>query len=142
MGGVDSDARLDVVRRGVDLFNAGDRDVFFSAIFHPDVDYSGDPEVSALTGFPVHARGVEHVRAVWDAFFAMFDRVQLSDVELELGEGDVVLGRGHMVSRGGESEVPIDATFHFAWRVSDGRWRFMAVKRHEDEVSAVVRSWP
>jgi class 3 adenylate cyclase len=106
-------AKLETVRRGFELFNTGNLDTLFAQVFHPDVDYSGDPRVSALAGFPADAKGVEEVRAVWAAFFAMFDEVHLSEVELTSGEGDSVFGRAHLLTRGGASEVPIDAPpFH------------------------------
>ena len=133
-------AKLETVRRGFELFNTGDLDTLFAQVFHPDVDYSGDPRVSALAGFPADAKGVEEVRAVWAAFFAMFDEVHLSEVELTSGEGDSVFGRAHLLTRGGASEVPIDAPFHFTWEVRDGRWRFMSAMLVQGEVAA-LEAW-
>jgi ketosteroid isomerase-like protein len=133
--------KLELVRRGFELFNAGDLDTLFAEVFHPDVDYSGDPEVSALAGFPVEAHGIAGVRAVWEAFFAMFDEVHLSEVELTSGDGGTVFGRAHMIARGGASTVPIDAPFHFAWELRDGRWRFLAAKLDEGEAGAAMRAW-
>ncbi len=133
--------RLAVVRRGFELFNAGELEALFAQVFHPEVDYSGDPDISALTGFPVDASGTDAVRAVWEAFFAMFEEARVSDVELSSAEGDVVFGSGHMVARGGASDVPIDARFHFAWVIRDGRWRYLAVKTDRDLVLDSLRQW-
>ena len=134
-------AKLATVRRGFELFNAGDLDTLFTEVFHPEVDYSGDPEVSALAGSPVEVHGIAGVRAVWEAFFAMFDEVHLSEVELFPGGGDSVFGRAQLISRGGASEVPIDARFHFAWELRDGRWRFLSAKLDEDEAAAALKEW-
>ena len=46
-----------------------------------------------------------------------------------------------MFSRGGASEVPVDAPFHFAWVLDDGRWRFLAAKLDRDEVSQALEGW-
>jgi ketosteroid isomerase-like protein len=137
----DAGANEAVVRRGFDLFNAGDLDGVFEEVFHPEIDYAGDPDISALAGFPAVSKGADQVRAVWAAFFAMFDAVELSDISLEPAEGDTVVGSAHMLTRGGSSEVPIDAPFHFAWVVRDGRWRFMAAKLNREQTLAALADW-
>lgn len=137
----ESAAKLATVRRGFALFNAGDMETLYTEVFHPDIDYSGDPDISALAGFPVEAHGVEAVRAVWEAFFGMFDEIHLSEVEVFSGEGDSVFGRAHMVARGGASEVPIDAPFHFTWELCDGRWRFLSTKLDEGAAAAALREF-
>ena len=129
------------VQRGFDLFNAGDLATVVEELLDPDIDYQGDPDVSALAGYPVDSKGSEAVGAVWEAFFAMFDHVQLSEIALEAGEDDRVLGSCHMVARGGSSEVPIDAPFHFAWVVRDGRWRFMTAKLDRDATLTALEDW-
>jgi ketosteroid isomerase-like protein len=141
LGSMESAAKLAAVRRGFELFHAGDLDTLFAEVFHPDVDYSGDAEVSTLAGYPPEAHGTAGVRSVWEAFFAMFDEVHLSEVELISGEGDSVFGRAHMLTRGGVSEVPIDAPFYFAWELRDGRWRFMSAKLDQDEAAAALHEW-
>lgn len=85
--------------------------------------------------------GGDGVGAVWEAFFAMFDEVRLSEIELTAGEGDHVFGSAHMLTRGGSSEVPIDVAFHFAWVVRNGRWRFLAAKLDCDAMLAALREW-
>jgi ketosteroid isomerase-like protein len=116
------------VRRSFELFNEGRVDAIFEEIFDPDIDYSGDPDISALAGSPTDKRGAEAVRDVWQAFFGMFEEVQISNVELEEIAPGQVVGSGHMVARGGSSDVPIDAQFHFAWVVREGRQVFLAAK--------------
>jgi ketosteroid isomerase-like protein len=116
---------LAAVRRGFELFNAGDLGTLFTETFHPEITYRGDPDISALAGFPTDAEGTDDVRAVWEAFFAMFDEVELTEVELTLQDENTVLGRCRMVTRGGSSGAPIDAPFYFAWVLRDGRWAFM-----------------
>jgi ketosteroid isomerase-like protein len=121
-------ATLALIRRSFELFNAGDLESVFDEIFDPDIDYAGDPDISALAGSPVDMRGIDAVRTVWTAFFEMFDEVHLSAIEVEeIGPGQA-MGSAHMVARGGSSDVPIDATFHFAWAVRGGRETFMAAK--------------
>jgi hypothetical protein len=123
-----AEATLAPIRRSFELFNAGDLETVFDEIFDRDIDYSGDPDISALAGSPVDLRGIDAVRSVWTSFFEMFDEIHLSDVEFEeIGPGQAA-GRAHMVARGGSSDVPIDAPFHFAWEVRDGRETFMAAK--------------
>jgi hypothetical protein len=80
--------------------------------------------------------GTDAVRAVWASFFEMFDEVRLSDVELEEAGSDQVVGSLHMVARGGSSQTPIDAPFHHAWVIRDGRATFLAVKL--DRTAALV----
>jgi ketosteroid isomerase-like protein len=116
------------VRRSFELFNAGQVDRLFEETLDPDIDYSGDPDVSALVGSQPDLRGARAVRAVWRAFFEIFDEVQISDIELEEVAPGQVVGSGHMVARGGSSGVPIDAPYYFAWVVRDGRHSFMAAK--------------
>jgi ketosteroid isomerase-like protein len=137
----DPDANLASIRRGFELFNEGDLGTLFSDVFHPEIDYRGDPDISALAGFPTNAQGVEGVRAVWEAFFGMFDNVHLGEIELESTGDDEVQGSCHMVTHGGASEVPIDAPFYFAWVLSDGRWRFMSAKLDREAVLAALADW-
>ena len=132
---------LAAVQRGFDLFNAGDLDTLITETFDPEIAYRGDPDISALAGFPTDAEGADAVRAVWEAFFAMFDEVQLTDIELVPEDGETVLGRCHMVAQGGSSGIPIDAPFHFAWVLCDDRWVFMAAKLDRDQVLAALRAW-
>jgi hypothetical protein len=127
-GGRRTAATLAPIRRSFELFNAGDLETVFEEIFDRDIDYSGDPDISALAGSPIDLRGIEAIRSVWTSFFEMFDEIRLSEIELEeIGPGQAV-GRARMVARGGSSDVPIDAPFHFAWAVRDGRETFMAAK--------------
>ena len=121
-----SSDQLRAIERGFDLFNSGDLETLFSETFDPEISYRGDPDISALAGFPTDAEGVDGVRAVWEGFFAMFDQVQLTEVELAPEDEETVLGSCHMVTQGGSSGIPIDAPFYFAWVLRDGRWAFMA----------------
>jgi SnoaL-like protein len=129
------------VERGFELFNSGNLEILFAEIFHPSISYRGDPDISALAGFQADAEGVDGVRAVWEGFFAMFDEVQLTDVELTARDERTVLGRCHMVTRGGVSGTPIDAPFSFAWVLEEDRWVFMAAKLDPDEVLASLQEW-
>jgi hypothetical protein len=79
VGGEASTADLAAIRRGFELFNAGDLDALHSEVFDPEIDYSGDPQISVLTGLPVEVKGGREVLAVWEGFFAMFDDVSLSE---------------------------------------------------------------
>jgi hypothetical protein len=84
---------------------------------------------------------VTGVRAVWEGFFAMFDEVQLTEVELTAEDESTVLGRCRMVTRGGSSGTPIDAPFYFAWVLRDGRWAFLAAKLDREQRLAALREW-
>jgi ketosteroid isomerase-like protein len=136
-----AEANLASVERGFELFNAGDLDTLFTEVFHPDIDYRGDADISALAGFPTNATGAAGVRSVWEAFFAMFDRIQLSAIELQPRGDDEVVGSCHMVAQGGSSDVPIDAPFYFAWVLEEVRWRFMSAKLDRDQVFASLEEW-
>jgi SnoaL-like protein len=121
-------ATLSPIRRSFELFNAGDLETIFDEIFDRDIDYSGDPDISALAGSPTDLHGIDAVRSVWTSFFEMFDEVHLSEIEFEEISPGQAVGTAHMVARGGSSDVPIDAAFHFAWTVRAGRETFMAAK--------------
>jgi hypothetical protein len=127
-GGQRSEATLAPIRRSFELFNAGDLETIFDEIFDRDIDYSGDPDISALAGSPTDLHGIEAVRSVWTSFFEMFDELSLSEIEFEEIRPGEAVGSAHMVARGGSSDVPIDAPFHFAWAVRAGRETFMAAK--------------
>jgi hypothetical protein len=135
------DADLAAVARGFELFNSGDLDTLFEQVFDAEISYRGDPQISALAGFPTDAEGVDHVRAVWEGFFAMFDVVQLTGVELSAEAERTVTGSCHMVTHGGSSGIPIDAPFYFAWILRKGRWAFMAAKLDREETMAALRDW-
>ena len=131
-------ATLAPIRRGFELFNAGDLETLFDEILDRDIDYSGDPDISALVGSPVELRGIEAVRSSWTAFFEMLEEVHFSEISFEeIGPGQAV-GRGHMVARGGSSEVPIDTIFHFACAVRGGRWTFLATKLDREAMLAAL----
>jgi hypothetical protein len=129
---------LTSIRRSFELFNEGRVEVIFEELLHPDIDYSADPDVSALVGSPADLRGAEAVRSVWAAFFGMFAEVQISNIELEEIAPGQVVGSGHMVARGGSSGVPIDAPYYFAWVVRGDRQTFMAAKLHREEAAAAL----
>jgi hypothetical protein len=130
------------IQRGFELVNAGDLETLFAEIFHPKIDYSGDPDISILTGLPVEVTGAAGVRDVWAAFFDMFDEVNLVDIELEPTDEDGRFrGQSRMVTRGGTSEVPIEALFHHAWVIEDDRWRYLAAKLKRDDVTAGLSAW-
>jgi hypothetical protein len=116
------------IQRSFELFNAGDLETIFDEIFDGEIDYSGDPDISALAGSPTDLHGIDAVRSVWTSFFEMFDEVQLSEIEFEEIAPGQAVGRARMVARGGSSDVPIDAHFHFAWVTRAGRQTFMAAK--------------
>jgi ketosteroid isomerase-like protein len=132
---------LAAVRRGFELFNAGDLDTLFAEVFDPEVDYRGDPQITALTGTPRNGHGAETVRDLWAAFFAMFDEVRLNDIDLTYHGQGRVTGTCHMVARGEASQVPIDSVFHFAWAIQNNRWRFMAAKLDEAETKKALSDW-
>ena len=89
------------MQRGFDLFNTGDIDTLFAEIFDPDVDYRGEPQIGALSGTPNDPHGSASVRDAWDAFFAMFDEVTPSAVELAHDGPGRVSGEANMVARAG-----------------------------------------
>jgi ketosteroid isomerase-like protein len=134
-------AAVAAVQRGFELFNSGDLDTLFEQVFDAEISYRGDPQISALAGFPTNAEGVDHVRAVWEGFFAMFDEVQLTGVELSAEGERTVTGSCHMVTRGDSSGIPIDAPFFFAWVLRDERWAFMAAKLDREQTLAALREW-
>ena len=137
-----SESDLDVVRRGLELFNKHDLEQLFEEIFHPDVDWRGDEGISVLTGLPVDTTGRAGVRNAWTAFFAMFDEINLEDVEFSPGESaGEVRGSARMVTRGGASEVPVQVVFNFAWVVEEERWRFLAAKRSPGEAVEALHIW-
>jgi hypothetical protein len=138
---VSAEADLASVRRGFDLFNAGDLETLFSEVFHSEIDYHGDPNISVLTGLPVDLKGSEGVSRAWQAFFDMFDQVRVEGIELEADPDGSVRGTGQMLARGGVSKVPIDAAFHFAWVLEDNRWRFFAVETDQAGVDRAHREW-
>ena len=141
MSGGASEADLVSIRHGLELFNAGDFETLYRDVFHAEIDFHGDPQISVLTGLPVLRKGAEQVRGAWEAFFAMFDDLELTDVELEPNPDGIVLGSCRMIARGGASEVPTDAMFHLAWVLRDGRWRFLAAKLDRDEVERALADW-
>jgi hypothetical protein len=136
-----TEADLAAVRRGFELFNSSDLETLFTEVFDPEISYRGDPQISALAGFPTDAEGVAGVRAVWEGFFAMFDEVRLADVELATEGKATVIGSCHMVAHGGSSGIPIDAPFYLAWVLRNGRWAFMAAKLDRGETLAALSDW-
>jgi hypothetical protein len=136
-----SEANLASVRRGFELFNSGDLETMFEEVLHPEIYYDGEPNISVLTGIPVQLTGVKEVSVAWESFFSMFDEVSMTEIELRAEEGDRVLGTSRIQMRGGASQVPIDDSFHFAWVLDDGRWRFMAAKLDPDEVTRALEAW-
>jgi ketosteroid isomerase-like protein len=129
---------LALVRRAFELFDAGDLEGLFDEVCDPSLDYSGDPEVAALAGWATDLRGTEAVLSVWRSFFEAFDEVRLSEIEFaETAPGQVV-GSLRMVARGGSSQTPIDAPFHHAWVVRDGRAVFLAVKLDRSATEAAL----
>jgi hypothetical protein len=137
-GGRRASATLAPIRRSFELFNAGDLETVLDEIFDRDIDYSGDPDISALAGSPVDLRGIDAVRSVWTSFFEMFGEVHLSEIEFEEIAPGQAVGRARMVARGGSSDVPIDAPFHFAWVVRGGRETFMAAKLDRADTLAAL----
>ena len=85
----------------------GELEVFFEEVCELRLDYSGDPDVAALGGWPADLR-TEAVLSVWGSFFEMFDEVRLSEIEFGRESPGQIVGSSQMVARG-DRQIPIDA---------------------------------
>jgi ketosteroid isomerase-like protein len=101
---------------GVDAFNRRDFDAAIAG-FHPDIEWDAGSDISPEA--PVY-RGREGVLEFWRTWVDTMDGFTLHAEEtLDLGEGRVLV-MTRATGRGGDSGVPVEATFAQVWELREG----------------------
>jgi ketosteroid isomerase-like protein len=108
-----SQENVEIVRRAVDAFNAGDRDRLLSLV-DPEVEYRSAVEQKIYRGHAGLVRYREDVDAVLEDFHTEDDRF------LDAGS-DRVVHLYRIVGRGAGSGVPVSRDIAALWQLRDGR---------------------
>ena len=114
-----------VIERGVERFNAGDREAFYD-LMAPDV------VLTTIAAWPEQGPhvGRDAVRRFTEQFVAAWETVSLRVDELsEQGDGRFV-GAAAWVARGAASGADMELPFGAVWTVRDGR--VARVELHDD----------
>jgi ketosteroid isomerase-like protein len=108
-----SQENVEIVRRAVDAFNAGDRDRLLSLV-DPEIEFRSAVEQKTYRGHAGLVRYREDVDAVIEEFHLEGDRL------LDAG-GDRVVHLYRIVGRGAGSGVPVSRDVAALWQLRNGR---------------------
>jgi ketosteroid isomerase-like protein len=126
-----SDANLQLVMRGWELWNRGDMEGALELV-HPDVEWRPGP---LLLDVEKLYRGRDGVRRFWDEFMTPFESISIEPVR-HASEGEEVVIEGHFTARGREG-VTGDVSVYHRYTLRDGRLaRFQAYPSWEEALAA------
>ena len=108
-----SQENVEVVRRAVDAYNAGE---ILWELIDPEVEWVIDPVAFTAGTY----RGHEGLRSLFSVLAEAFDRVQF-DFDRYLDAGDVVVALGRSKVHGERSGVTTGQPLGYVFRVRDGR---------------------
>jgi ketosteroid isomerase-like protein len=112
-----SQENLELVRRGLALFNRGELDEVLSEILHPDIELT--PGIGPLLGVGT-IRGREAVRRFWVEDLPQgLDEFRIEPLRFE-DFGEVVLVEARYRARGPGSGMDIDQQFATLYFLRDG----------------------
>ena len=104
--------RIELVRRGTELFNRRDFERSLR-LLAADSEFEWDTTTVVPDGRVY--RGVSEVEAYWSDVFSRWHEFRIEPEEFHEG-GDAVVMLGSLHGRGAGSGVPIVSTWHQVWR--------------------------
>jgi ketosteroid isomerase-like protein len=116
-----SDEREQLLRRGIELWNAGDWESL-AEILDPDLDIDATNRVLN----PARYRGIEGFRQLTEETFEIWDEWQVEPVDFAWN-GDRVLVETRIKARGKGSGIQMQETYYTVWQVEDGRGTAMEI---------------
>jgi len=121
-----SEQNVEVVRRALEAFSAGDASAFAS-LATPDIEWKtglGAVEGEVFHGHEGVATYFGRLASAWDSFrFVVHEWRDL---------GDVVLVLGHLEGHGRGGGVPVQSPVGAVWDLRDGKiWRLRAYLDHD-----------
>jgi uncharacterized protein len=126
-----SQQNLDVVKRAIDAFSAGDADGF-AELTTPDLEWKvglAAVEGEVFRGHDGVRRYFERLSGAWSEFHFLADEFR------DLGDVVVVLGRLRGFGRGGG--VPVESPVGAVWELREGKIRRLrAYLTHAEALSA------
>jgi ketosteroid isomerase-like protein len=108
-----SQENVEVVRAGIEAWNAGDRDRALS-VFHPEIEFRSATERRTYRGLDGMVRYSEDVGAVIEDF-------QFEDVQILDAGNDRVAALYRIVGRGAGSGVPVSREVGAVWQLRNGK---------------------
>jgi ketosteroid isomerase-like protein len=108
-----SEENMEIVRAGIEAWNAGDRNRAVS-VFDPEIEFHSATERKTYRGLDGMARYREDVGAVIADFH--FEDARIIDAG-----GDRVLGLYRIVGRGAGSGVPVSREVGSLWQLRNGK---------------------
>ncbi len=121
-----SKENVEIVRRAIEAFSAGDADAF-AALTTPELEWTAG--LGAVEGEVF--RGHEGVETYFGRLSSAWDEFRLLPDELH-DLGDVVLVLGRLVGRGRGGGVPVDSPVGAVWDLRGGKiWRLRAYLDHD-----------
>jgi ketosteroid isomerase-like protein len=126
-----TESNLDVILRGLELWNAGDFEDALELV-HPDLEWRPGPVFPDLDDV---YRGHEGLMLFWDEFSGPFATVSL-EPRRRFAERDEVVIEAHFEARGREG-VEVDMDVAQRYQMRDGKLaRFEGYERLEDALAA------
>jgi ketosteroid isomerase-like protein len=131
-----SEENVDVVRRGMDLWLAGDFEGWRTMI---DPDIGWDISAHPLPDVPNHGRGrdalVTDMLAVYMSGWTDYS----AELKETIDAGDQVVLVLHETAQMGDSGVPLDRDLVHVWTVCDRRATFLRVFKTKAEALEAIR---
>jgi ketosteroid isomerase-like protein len=126
-----TNSNLDVVLRGLDLWNAGDFEEALELV-HPDLEWRPGPLIPDRDAI---YRGHEGLMRFWDEFSTAFDTVTI-EPRRRFAERDQVVIEAHFEAQGREG-VEVEMVVAQRYVMRDGKLaRFQGYARLEDALAA------
>jgi ketosteroid isomerase-like protein len=122
-----TDARERLVRRGMELWNAGDYESL-AEILDPEVEIDATSRVLN----PARYRGIEGFRKLTEETFEVWDEWHVEPVQFAWN-GDRVVVETRVKARGKTSGIHVAETYYTVWQVEDGRGTAMEIHVGVDE---------
>jgi ketosteroid isomerase-like protein len=127
-----SERNVEIVRRGIELLNAGDWEAVF-ALYHPQVEYRdlqhGPDMPEVLDGLD----GIRQVAAMWMEVYDEFG----AEVYEYIDADPWVICDTRWYGKSKDSEVPVDVRVADAYQLQDGKIR-RAIMSYADMASALA----
>jgi ketosteroid isomerase-like protein len=113
-----SEENVEVVRRGLELFNRGEVDTVIRDILHDEIEIT--PGIGPLLGVAT-VRGKENVRKFWVEDLPQgFDEFRIEPRAVE-DLGRAILVESHYRARGPRTGIELEQTFTTVYVLRDGR---------------------
>ncbi len=134
---MNSEADVELVRRGLGAFSRGDFDEALTRI-HPEVEWHVTLRLPDLPPDKLVFEGRDEVRELWDKLTGVFDSIAIEVEEVIAQRPGAVVARARFRGRGTGSGVEVDRVVFYVFGIDDGLLR--SIRPFDSEAEALAAS--